>query len=131
VAAPPERFASLVDAARAAGMRVGWLELAAPAPLPPTLESAAASGMLRAVATGEGKSAAVKRLRGAPVLADLLREHFAGCALVLVHGEIEAPLLDADGDSWRVSGDGTGRRFATAELIAELRRPHPFAPRAS
>ena len=123
----PESFAPLLEAARAAGLRAGWLELARPRPLPVTLEAAAAAGALRAVAVGEGRSAAVKPLRGEPVLRDLLREHFRGCVLVLVQGEVEAPRLAADGDRWTVVVPGEAARvYATENLLAELRRPHPW-----
>src|SRR6185436_14218941 len=84
----PAAFLPLFAAARALELRLGWLELGgAVAPLPASLDAAASLGALRAVAVGEGKSVAVKPRRGAPVLKDLLREHFAGCALVLVEGE--------------------------------------------
>src|SRR5436309_2065242 len=93
----PERFAALVAALAAAGMRAGWLDLAGERgespPAPGDLEAAAAAGVLRAVAVGRGprggRSIAVKPLKGEPVLADLLREHFRGCALVLVRGELD------------------------------------------
>jgi hypothetical protein len=128
VAAPPEEFAELFAAAREAGLRLGWLELSPPECLPPSLERAAACGALRAVAVGRERAVAVKPRRGAPVLRDLLREHFAGCGAVLARGEVEAPLLCAEGEGWRVGGGG-GRRFSTAELLEELRRPRPFSPR--
>lgn len=132
VSVEPSAFAPLVAAARAAGARVGWLELppAAPAPPPATpssLEEAAAAGVLRAVAVGEGRTVAVKPLAGPPVLRDLLREHFLGCALVLVRGELEAPLLTPDGDAWRLEPPGQPpRRLTTQELVARLRRPRPW-----
>jgi hypothetical protein len=127
----PERFAPLVEAARALGLRVGWLEFAPPAPLPDDLARAAALGVLRAVAVGDGRSAAVKPLRGEPVLRDLLREHFRGCALVLLRAPQPplgpaAPDLAPDGDAWRVAVDGAARRYGTAELAAALRKPRPF-----
>lgn len=123
----PESFAALIEAARAAGLRAGWLELARPRPLPVALEAAAAAGALRAVAVGEGRSAAVKPMRGEPVLRDLLREHFRGCALVLVSGEVSAPRLAAVGDGWLVAVPGeAARAYDTESLVAELRRPHPW-----
>ena len=127
----PERFASLVEAARALGLRIGWLELgAAPAPVPESLESAAGLGVLRAVSVGEGRTVAVKPLRGAPVLKDLLREHFQGCALVLVKGEVDAPSLHTeDGTSWRLALTGNASRlFSTSQLATILRKPHPWDP---
>jgi hypothetical protein len=116
-------------------MRAGWLDLAGEPgespPAPGDLEAAAAVGVLRAVAVGRGprggRSIAVKPLKGEPVLADLLREHFRGCALVLVRGEPAAPHLALDGDAWRVSPPGeAARAYSTAELVAALRRPRPW-----
>jgi len=121
----PQSFAVLIAAAAAAGLRVGWLELAAPESIAPGLEAAAAAGAQRAVAAGGSRSVAVKPLRGAPVLRDLLREHFAGCALVLVRGEITAPVLAATAEGWEVRSESA--RLATlADLIDRLRRPRLF-----
>jgi hypothetical protein len=123
---PPDRYSPLIEAARADGLRVGWLDLAAtaPRPVPEALDAAARLGALRAVAVAADRSVAVKPLRGAPVLRDLLREHFRGCALVLVRGAVEAALLRPDGEGWTVAAPGeAGRRLATVALIAELRRP--------
>jgi hypothetical protein len=126
---PPEGFAPLIEAARALGLRIGWLDLgAAVSPLPGPLESAAALGVLRAVAVGEGRTVAIKPLRGATVLKDLLREHFRGCALVLVRGEVDAPRLEREGEGWALSlADGAVRRPSSVELAESLRRPHPFS----
>jgi hypothetical protein len=122
----PERFASLIEAARAEGLRIGWLDLA-PHPPPPGLEAAAGLGVLRAVAAGGGRTVAVKPLRGEPVLGDLLREHFRGCVLVLVRGEVEAPVLRPDGEGWRIEAAGeAARRFEAGKLAAALRRPRPW-----
>ena len=124
----PERFGALFRAAAAAGLRIGWLELEEPSPLPPGLETAAGLGALRAVAVGPGKSVAVKPRKGAPVLRDLLREHFLGCALVLVRGtlaenaENEAPELLVEGDRWKVGAAA----FDTEGLVAALRKPRPW-----
>ena len=126
----PGCFAALIGAARTAGLRVGWLDLAAAAPLPADLEAAAVAGVLRAVSAGEGRSVAIKPLRGTPVLRDLLREHFAGCALVLVRGVISAPLLAPAGKDWRIAGD-QDQRVSTADLVAALPRPKPPALAAS
>jgi hypothetical protein len=124
----PDRFAPLIEAARALGLRIGWLELGGAAhPVPPVLEVAAALGVLRAVEVGEGRTVAVKPLRGATVLKDLLREHFRGCALVLVRGDVDAPSLDAEGDDWRLAPPGAAtRRLTTAKLAGLLRKPHPW-----
>lgn len=133
VEAGPERFAPLVEAARALGLRVGWLELAPPPAVPGDLETAAGLGTLRAVAAGGGRAVVVKPLKGEPVLGDLLREHFRGCALVLVRGEAAAPLLQPAGEtaeSWTVTVPGeAARAFAAAGLAEALRSPRPpWAP---
>jgi hypothetical protein len=126
----PQRFASLIEAARAEGLRVGWLDLGAPpAPVPEPLESAAGLGVLRAVSVGEGRTVAVKPVKGAPVLKDLLREHFRGCAVVLVRGGVDAPLLTALDEGWSVApGGAASQRYATAALVSALRSPHSWAP---
>jgi hypothetical protein len=129
VTEPPDRFAPLIEAARVLGLRVGWLELgSAPDPLPPSLGAAADLGALRAVAVGEGRAVSVKPLRGQPVLKDLLREHFLGCALVLVRGDVDAPSLEpGEGESWRLALPGNASRLlTTAQLAASLRQPHPW-----
>ncbi len=124
VDAPAEVFAELFRAARAGGLRCGWLELQAPSMVPPELEEAAAEGVLRAVAVGAGRSVAVKPLAGAPVLRDLLREHFLGCAIVLVRGTEGFPRLSAAGDGWRLrAAERSERDLATTALVEELRRP--------
>ena len=124
----PARFAPLLAAARALGLRIGWLELgAASGPVPEALEIAASLGALRAVSVEESRTVAVKPLRGRPVLKDLLREHFRGCALVLVRGEIEAPALEVEGDAWTVRPTRTAsRRYTAAQLAEALRRPDPW-----
>ncbi len=119
----------LFDAARKLDLRIGWLELepnAAPTPLPPSLAQAADAGALRAVAIGGTRSVAVKPMRGAPVLKDVLREHFTGCALVLVRGEIDLPMLEREGEGWRVRLDEEGRKYTTEQLARALRRPRAF-----
>lgn len=127
VAEGPSRFGELIAALAAAGLRCGWLDLRAPDALPPDLEAAAAAGVLRAVAVGGGRSAAVKRLRGAPVVRDLVREHFHGCATVLVRGEVDAPLLEAAPSGWSVTAaERAARSLSTAALVAALRSPRPF-----
>jgi hypothetical protein len=124
----PERFAPLVEAARALELRIGWLELGGKGhPVPPVLEAAAGLGVLRAVEVGEGRTVAVKPLRGAPVLKDLLREHFRGCALVLVRGGIEAPSLRIEEEGWIVAPPGAAsRQYSAEDLAAALRKPHPW-----
>jgi hypothetical protein len=124
----PVHFAPLIESARTLGLRIGWLELdVTPAPVPQDLATAADLGVLRAVAVGERRAVIVKPLRGSPVLKDLLREHFQGCALVLIRGEVEAPSLRIEGDVWSVTPPGTASRKYTGEqLAAVLRRPRPW-----
>jgi hypothetical protein len=121
--------AALFAAARALDLRIGWLELtplAAPAPVPPSLAGAADAGALRAVAIGGERSVAVKPMRGAPVLKDVLREHFAGCALVLIQGDVDLPKLEREGERWRVRLDEESRAYTTEQLARALRRPRAF-----
>lgn len=134
VAAPAESFAPLAAALAAEGLRLGWLELAAAPPEPLSIELAAALdlGVLRAVAVGPGRSLAAKPLRGAPVLRDLLREHFRGCRLVLVAGRgapEELPALEpAAGGGYRIEPPGEAARTLTPPALAtRLRRPRPWA----
>lgn len=125
VADPPESFQALMEAARTEGLRVGWLELdGIMEPVPETLGAAAGLGALRAVAVGAGRMVAVKPMRGAPVLRDVLREHFRGCALVLVRGEVDAPALRPEGAAWMLDVRGfAGQPFSTAELMSAFRSP--------
>jgi len=124
----PAQFAPLIEAVRSLGLRIGWLDLdGASSPIPEALGVAAGLGTLRAVSVGEGRSVAVKPIRGAPVLKDLLREHFQGCALVLIRGEVEAPTLRSEGEAWIVTPPGAAfRRYTVTELAAALRKPHPW-----
>lgn len=133
VEAPPATFAALAGSLAAAGLRLGWLELtsAPPAPLPPGLAAAAELGVLRAVAVGPGLALAAKPRRGAPVLRDLLREHFLGCRLVLAGGPeapVDLPLLTPGPEGgWRVTpAGGAALRLSGAELAGRLRRPRPW-----
>ena len=118
-------YAPLLAGLVAAGERFGWLDLdAAPAPPPAGLEAAAAAGALRAVAVGGGRVMAVKPVRGAVVLDDLLRQHFLGCRLGLVRGGEDLVRLAAGEDGWRLTAPaGRVVRLSTAELVAKLRRP--------
>lgn len=125
-AEPVAEYTELIAALRDAGLRAGYLDLAEAPAVPAGLETAAAAGALRAVGVGGGRSVALKPLRGAPVLRDLLREHFRGCRLVLVRGDVEAPIVHRDGGRWRV--EDSERTLTTQEMIAALRKPHPWGP---
>ena len=115
---------SLFEEAAALGLRVGWLDLSSAAAVPVELESAAGLGAFRAVGLTAGRVLAVKPVRGAAVLGDLLREHFSGCALVLVRGDVEAPELGAAPEGFRVSfEDGAAKLFSAEGLARALRRP--------
>lgn len=143
VEAPVVQFGPLIAAVRQNGGRVGWLDVApnaapeAPGPVPKDLEVAAEQGVLRAVAVGGGRSVVLKPMRGEPVLRDLLREHFRGCVLVLVRGELPnqerdvAELVPAGQDTatdhWTITRpDHPPRRFTLEELVKALRRPRPW-----
>ncbi len=137
-------FAQVVAAMRQDGRRVGWLEWSpgaltdaptggrpetAPLPFPEAREV----GVLRAVAVEAEQTVVVKPRRGTPVLRDVLREHFRGASLVLVHSpkgleEAEIPLLEKTPGGWRiVMPDATSSEMTTEALVAALRRPRPFA----
>ncbi len=154
VEAPASAFEPLISAALDAGLRLGWLRLDAastlPEPLPEDLQDAAGAGVLRAVHCSATGTTTVKPRRGAPVVQDLLREHFRGCAAVLVAGDLAAavggarepvpvvgrllspsePCAELAGEAerrWRVAlASGQERTYSTTELVAALRRPHPW-----
>jgi hypothetical protein len=127
VTLPPDRFATLIEAARALKLRIGWLDWPSEGLSSSSLEVAADLGVLRAVAVREGRTVSVKPLRGRPVLKDLLREHFLGCALVLVRGEVDAPALEPEDDGWRLAlPENASRRLTTAEISEALRKPRPW-----
>ena len=115
----------LLEAVVAAGGRAGWLDLEPPpGPAPEELEQAAAAGALRAVAVADGRVTAVKPIRGTAVLGDLLREHFLGCALVLVRGGEGLVRLEGEGGGWRLTAPaGESVEQTTSELVANLGRP--------
>ncbi len=119
----PGTLRPLVEAIATDGGRVGWLDMGWVDPVPPSLSEVAELDVLRAVAVGPERSLAIKPLRGRPALGDLLREHFLGCRLVIVVGDVEAPRLRAEGDAWTVDG----RSWSPTRLAAELRRPKPFS----
>lgn len=126
---PAPDFAPLFEALAAAGLRFGWLDWTAPEPVQADLEQAAACGALRAVAIGEGRSVALKPMRGQPVLQDVLREHFRGCSLVLVSGAVDLPLLAPAPPDWRLEAEGAAKKeLTTAQLVARLRSPRPLLP---
>lgn len=85
--------------------------------------AAAEVGALRAVAAGGAVSVALKRRRGAPVLRDLMREHFAGCAVVFVRGGDAGatPRLEPEGDGFRwTPSPGESRRLSVEAAAAAL-----------
>ncbi len=122
---PAEEFAPLFAAAKAAGLRVGWLALNVsvdpPAPLqaPPLLQA------FRAVAVGDGRSVAMKPMKGKAVLRDLLREYFLGADVVLVAGLELFPRLAARGEGpWKLEESAAASRsYSTEELLVRLRKP--------
>ena len=83
---------------------------------------------LIAAARGEGLRVGwlEQPMRGAPVLRDLLREHFRGCTLVLVRGAVEAPLLEPRDGGFTVTGAEGERHLTGDQLAAALRRPRPW-----
>ncbi|HRC86245.1 MAG TPA: hypothetical protein PK413_11595 [Thermoanaerobaculia bacterium] len=129
VAEGPEAFRELFTAAAARGHRLGWLSLTPPAP-PLEHESAAVLGATRAVSVGAGRVLATKPQKGQPVLKDLLREHFLGCAAVLIEAPGGAPLsladpqelgaqlhrLERQGEVWRLHGPA-GQETLTLEKL--------------
>ena len=119
-----EAFASLFSAATAAGLRVGWLAMDAPVDPPPPLRAPPLLEAFRAVAVGDGRSIAMKPMKGAAVLRDLLREHFLGADVVLVAGLALYPRLAARGNGWHLVESATASRaYTTEELLVRLRKP--------
>lgn len=122
-------YIPLMAAANDQGLRIGWLILEE-VEEPTELESAARSGASRAVAAGTVRTVSVKHRQGPPVNEDLLREHFLGCRLVLVRGDLEAPsLAPARAPAgWVVTSvGGRERQYTTDALMKALREPRPFA----
>ena len=125
VEADAKSFEGLVSAVRDDGGRVGWLELGDADP-PWSLAGPTGAGVARAVAAGARHTISVKPRSGAPVLRDLVREHFLGCRVVLIRGEIDAPALTVDGETWTgVRGDAA-KSYSVEELVRALRAPRPF-----
>lgn len=120
----PAAFRSLFEAARERGARVGWLDLSRPVEPPYELAEAASAGACKAVAARAGRSVTLKTTRGEPVLRDLLREHFLGCALVLVRGREGRPRLVPDADAFQLElAPERKLRLAAGPLLDELLRP--------
>lgn len=113
----------MIAAAAELGLRTGWLDLASRIGPPRELAEPLGAGAWRAVSRTESGIAAATRVDGPLVLRDLLRRHFAGCRLVLVRGEIEAPRLEPRGERWLVESSGGRIELATRDLAARLRRP--------
>lgn len=134
VEAGPEAFAELFAAARALGLRLGWLELDLSVALPAPLEIAAGLGVLRAVALSAGRSVSLKPVKGPPVPSDLLREHFLGCAAVLVRGESSQASAQlsraADGFRLRAAREAAPvlGPFSADQLAVRLRQARPAEP---
>lgn len=133
----PAALEALFEAIRAEGLRAGWLELDSQPGGERTAGDAVEAGAFRAAAVVPGRVVSVKRVTGPPVLRDLLREHFLGCALVVVRpggagsaleAELaEVPILEPVGESLRVRPPGQAALdLAPEELAARLRRPRPW-----
>lgn len=124
VSAVAGSFSTLFDAARAASVRIGWLDLVATPEAPGDLEIAAGSGALRAVSVSGRRILSIKTLLGEPVLRDVVRENFTGCRLLLIRGEVEAPELVPRSDGWLIRGlDGVETPYTSEEFLAALRSP--------
>ena len=122
---PAEAYAALFAAAKAAGIRLGWLAMNAEVAAPPPLQAPPLLDAFRAVAVGDGRSLAMKPMKGKPVLRDLLREHFLGADVVLVCGLELFPRLTARGEGpWKLEESATASRLCTTEeLFVRLRKP--------
>ena len=126
VEARADAFLELIEALRADGKRVGWLDLSG-TQVPAALTAASGAGVLRAVGVGEGVTVAVKPRQGGAVMKDLLREYFVGCSVVLVRGGEPLPHLSVAEGGWLLEVPGAAARaLDTASLVATLRKPRPF-----
>lgn len=124
VEADAAAFAPLFAAAAERRLRLGWLELGAAVEPPVELAGAAGAGAFKAVVAGDGRVVTLKRVAGRPVLRDLLREHFLGCAAVLVRGHEGKPRLSVTDGKFRFEPlAGRSRELGAAELLAELLLP--------
>ena len=120
----PVDFQPLFAAASALGLRIGWLDLESTADAPPELKEAAAQGAFRSVGVTADRVLTVKPVKGATVVKDLLREHFAGCRLVLIRGNHDAPELPVAAGGYRVRfADGADKDFSAEALAKALRKP--------
>lgn len=119
-----ESFLELFSAGRARKVLIGWLDLESASRPPSDLAEAAANGALRAVSITGRDVVSVKRLGGSPVLRDVVREHFTGCRLLLVRGDVEAAVLAPASGGWTVQWQEKGEAsFSTAEFFDALRSP--------
>jgi hypothetical protein len=117
-----DAFRSLFTAIAERGERAGWLELDATPSVSPGENDGAE--VWKRVVVEERRTVAVKTRRGPPVLRDLLREHFRGCQVVLVRGDVPLPALRPNGPDWELRPlDDTVRRLTTDELVRALRSP--------
>jgi len=127
VVAGPEAFAELWRSAAEAGLRLGWLDLDGPSEVPPQLAAAVGLGAAKAVSADGRQTVAVKRLAGEPVLRDLVREHFLGCAALLVRGRAGFPRLEARPGAVGVVSmeEAPPLWLEPAAFLLRLRRPRP------
>jgi hypothetical protein len=125
VEAGPEAFAELWQSATAAGLRLGWLDMEGPVDAPAPLAGATGLGAAKAVSAHGRQTVAVKRLAGEPVLRDLVREHFLGCAALLVRGRAGFPRLEVrPGGLGVIAMEGAPPLWLDPEaFLARLRRP--------
>ncbi len=125
---PIGRFAPLFERADERAMRLGWLELDEPALS--GLELGGEGDPFKQVVVGRRRTLAVKRRRGDARLDDLIREHFLGCALLLLRvgaggqdlDEVDAPELRPTAAGWRVSRGERGVELDSDALLDRLSR---------
>lgn len=123
-----DAYLELIEALRADGGRVGWLDLGG-AQVPASLTAASGAGVLRAVAVDDRVTVTAKRRKGAVVMKDLLREYFVGCSVVLVRGGEGLPHLSTADGGWRLEVPGApAKDLDTTKLVAALRKPRPLGP---
>jgi hypothetical protein len=122
---PSSCWTELIREAKQRGARVGWLEWnGADLELPVELEGVMAGGCERVVLVGPRRTVSFRVRRGPSVLRDVIRSHFLGWDLVLVHGLCGIPRLELRGDKFWLVGGVEERVFPTAAaLAAELLRP--------